>query len=152
MKEQEQFTGCMLWASEVGFKSLKNYITFADFISLNIYRLLRRARYASKITAEMMTQPVTNLRVGSCTPICARPAPSTAINNTPKKVLIIEPRPPDKLVPPMTHAAMACNSAPLPAFGSAEERRAHCRIAAHAASNPLKANTATLIGRGLIPE
>ena len=35
--------------------------------------------------------------------------------------------------------------------GSAEESRAHCRTAAHAASNPLMAKTTTLIGRGLMP-
>src|SRR5262245_16033383 len=37
------------------------------------------------MTAARMTQPVTNRRVGSCAPICASPAPSTAMINTPKK-------------------------------------------------------------------
>src|SRR5262249_43088050 len=113
--------------------------------------LASRARYTSRMTAARMTQPVTNRRVGSCAPICASPAPSTAMSNTPKNVLMTEPRPPDKLAPPMTHAAMACNSAPAPAFGSAEDKRAHCKTAAQAASNPLRPNTATLIGRGLTP-
>src|SRR6266545_3646869 len=118
---------------------------------LRLRRVMTGRIVTSRMTAARMTQPVTNRRVGSWAPICASPAPRTAMINTPKNVFTTEPRPPDKLAPPMTHAAMACNSAPAPAFGSAEDKRAHCITAAQAASNPLRPNTATLIGRGLTP-
>ena len=41
------------------------------------------------ITATTMTQPVMIRLLGSLTPICAKPASSTAMINTPNKVLII---------------------------------------------------------------
>ncbi len=61
------------------------------------------------------------LFTGSRAPAWARPAPRTAIINTPNSERTTEPRPPLRLVPPMTTAAIASNSRPSPAFGSAAE-------------------------------
>ncbi|MNL45552.1 hypothetical protein D3C87_1682090 [compost metagenome] len=71
--------------------------------------------------------------------------------NTPKKVLMTDPRPPIRLVPPMTTAAMTCNSRPAPAFGSAASRREIWNSAASPASRPMSENTRTLYGLGSIP-
>ncbi|MNN91760.1 hypothetical protein D3C81_2099180 [compost metagenome] len=63
---------------------------------------------------------------------------------TPKNVLITEPRPPIKLVPPITTAAITCNSSPEPAFGSAASRREIWNNAAIPASNPIRLKTRIL--------
>ena len=89
--------------------------------------------------------------LGSLAPTCARPASSTAMISTPKKVLTTEPRPPIRLVPPMTTAAITCSSMPTPAFGSAASRRADCMRPARPASSPVSANTMMRIGRGSTP-
>ena len=44
--------------------------------------------------------------------------------NTPRNERTTEPRPPIRLVPPITTAAMAESSRPMPPLGSAEESRA----------------------------
>ncbi|MNT30303.1 hypothetical protein D3C72_1660910 [compost metagenome] len=89
--------------------------------------------------------------VGSDAPIWARPAASTEMISTPKKVLITEPRPPIRLVPPITTAAMTCSSRPEPALGSAASRREIWNSAARPASSPISENTRILYGRGSIP-
>ena len=58
--------------------------------------------------------------IAAFAPTAASPEFRTAMITTPKKVLITEPRPPSRLVPPMTTAAMACNSKPSPALGLAD--------------------------------
>src|SRR6266436_9237392 len=63
-------------------------------------------------------------------------APSTA----PKTV----PRPPIKLVPPITHEAIASSSIKLPASGDALPTRAVCRIDASPASAPIKQKAARM--------
>ncbi len=99
----------------------------------------------------MMTKPVMMRLLGSLAPICARPASSTAMMSTPKKVLTTEPRPPIRLVPPITTAAITCSSAPVPAFGSAASRRDDRKMPPRPASSPAMANTMMRIGRGSTP-
>ncbi|VFS93482.1 Uncharacterised protein [Pseudomonas aeruginosa] len=82
--------------------------------------------------------------VGSDAPICASPAANTEMISTPKKVLTTEPRPPIRLVPPITTAAMTWSSRPTPALGSAASRREIWNSAANPASSPIRANTAIL--------
>ncbi|MNM55792.1 hypothetical protein D3C81_669410 [compost metagenome] len=91
-----------------------------------------------------ITAPVMMRLVGSEAPICASPAASTEMISTPKKVLMIEPRPPIRLVPPITTAAMTCSSRPDPALGSAASSREIWNSAARPASAPIRANTRTL--------
>ncbi len=45
---------------------------------------VRRRRHTSAAAAATMTAPVVSRRVGSCTPICASPAPSTAMTIAPE--------------------------------------------------------------------
>ena len=71
----------------------------------------------------MMTLPVMICFIGSETPICASPVCSTAMISTPRNELITLPRPPIRLVPPITQAAIAANSIPIAAFGSAVDSR-----------------------------
>ena len=92
----------------------------------------------------MITKPVMMRLVGSLAPICARPASSTEITSTPKKVLITEPRPPIRLVPPITTDAITRSSAPVPAFGSAASRREIRNTPPSPASSPASANTMIL--------
>src|SRR5438128_2553143 len=73
------------------------------------------------------------------------------IISTPIKVLMTEPRPPIRLVPPITTAAITCRSMPAAALGSAASRRETWRPAATADNNPSSANTAALVGRMRIP-
>src|SRR5476649_435698 len=90
--------------------------------------------------------------IGSLTPTCARPASSTEMISTPMKVLMTEPRPPIRLVPPMTTAAITCNSMPTPPFGSAASRRDTWNSAPTPDSKPISAYTSTLRGRGAMPD
>lgn len=62
------------------------------------------------------------------------------------------PRPPIRLVPPITTAAITWSSKPIRMFGSADCIRAVSITAATAASVPHSAKTITLIGRGSMPE
>src|SRR5215217_1101322 len=71
---------------------------------------------------------------------------------TPSIVVTTEPRPPMRLVPPMTTAAIAWSSRPAPALGSAAARRALCAIAATALASPARRKVAKRIGRGSMPE
>ena len=57
-----------------------------------------------------ITAPVTTRFIGSEAPICTRPASSVAMMSTPMKLLTMLPRPPIRLVPPTTTAAMALSS------------------------------------------
>ncbi len=75
------------------------------------------------MTALTMTTPVMTRLVGSDAPIWASPASSVAMMSTPKNVLTTEPRPPIRLVPPITTAAIAESSSPMPAFGSDDPSR-----------------------------
>ena len=59
---------------------------------------------------------------GSVAPTWASPLCSTAMISTPRKLLTTEPRPPIRLVPPMTTAAIAESSSPMPPLGSADSR------------------------------
>jgi len=61
--------------------------------------------------------------VGSDAPTWARPASRVAMMSTPKNEFTTDPRPPMRLVPPMTTAAIAESSRPTPAFGSDEPSR-----------------------------
>ena len=63
-----------------------------------------------------------------------------------------EPRPPIRLVPPITTAAITCNSMPTPPFGSAASRRETWNSAPTPASKPIKANTSTFDGFVLMPD
>jgi len=62
-----------------------------------------------------------------------------------------EPRPPIRLVPPITTAAITTSSAPIPALGSAASSREHCIIPASPASSPSTANTLIFRGRVSTP-
>jgi hypothetical protein len=98
-----------------------------------------------------MTVPVMTRLVGSEAPICASPACSTAMISTPEKLFTTEPRPPIRLVPPMTTAAIAASSIPVPAFGSADSRYAAPNTPPNPASSPDIAKTTSFTGRGSIP-
>ena len=76
-------------------------------------------RRASTTTATM-TSPVMSSLTGLVAPLWASPAPRVAMMRTPRKLPTTEPRPPMRLVPPMTTAAMAESSRPIPALGSTE--------------------------------
>ena len=56
--------------------------------------------------------------------------------NTPMSVPNIEPRPPERLAPPMTTAAMASSSMALPVKGSADRICPTEKVTATAASAP----------------
>src|SRR5713226_9843779 len=71
-------------------------------------------------------------------------APSTAPNTV--------PRPPIKLVPPITHEAIASSSIKVPASGEALPTRAVCRIEASPASAPISQNAARMYRFKLIPD
>ena len=90
----------------------------------------------------MITPPVTICFLASDTPICAKPVCKVWMINTPRNELITLPRPPIKLVPPMTHAAIAANSIPTPALGSTVDNRDVWLNPANAHITPLIANTA----------
>ena len=70
---------------------------------------------------------------------------------TPSIVVTTDPRPPIRLVPPITTAAMACSSRPMPAFGSAAASLAHCDTAATALRRPDAVNAITRTGPGRTP-
>ena len=74
-------------------------------------------------TAPTITKPVMTRLVGSEAPTWASPASRVAMISTPKKVFTTDPRPPIRLVPPITTAAMADSSRPTPALGSEEPSR-----------------------------
>lgn len=78
------------------------------------------------------------------TPIRFNPLLRNPRINAPIKVPVIRPRPPDKLQPPNTTAAIASNSYPVPAVGCAEERRATSMLPAKAANAPQRAYTVIL--------
>ncbi len=112
----------------------------------------QRARRASKQTARMITPPVMIRLVASCTPTCASPVCKTSMISTPKNVASTDPRPPIRLVPPITQAAIAESSNPIAALGSAVPSRDVCISAATPHNRPLIANTANRYGRSRIPD
>ena len=77
---------------------------------------------ASRITAATITvaghDPLGRLRRTDL----RQPALQHRDDHTPKKPLTTEPRPPIRLVPPITTAAIADSSRPMPLFGSADSR------------------------------
>ena len=75
-----------------------------------------------------------------------------SITNAPRIAPKMLPRPPIKLAPPMTHAAMASNSNSRPASGLALPTRAVMTIPATAIKAPIVANTRNVILRTLTPE
>ncbi len=85
--------------------------------------------------------------VGSLAPTCASPAWSTATTSTPRNDRTTDPWPPIRLVPPMTTAAIAASSRPMPPLGSAEDSRATWKTAPSAASVPEMTNVASRIRR-----
>ena len=93
-----------------------------------------------------ITAPVMICLLASDTPSCARPVWRTAIISTPMKELITLPRPPIRLVPPITQAAIADSSMPMAAFGSALDNREVCARPANPQRAPLITNTAIEYG------
>ena len=66
-----------------------------------------------------------------------RPLVRTPISRTPTKVPPILPTPPNRLVPPITTAAITVSSRPMPATASAEFSRAERRKAASPQMKPM---------------
>ncbi len=64
--------------------------------------------------------------------------------STPKKDRTTEPRPPIRLVPPITTAAITWSSNPVAVLGLADDMRAVWITEATAARKPESANTASL--------
>ena len=65
----------------------------------------------------MNTAPITIRWTSSLTPSSCSPFSSTARSSTPHKVRLIDPRPPSRLLPPTTIAAIAVSASRPPAFG-----------------------------------
>ena len=65
----------------------------------------------------MTTKPVKNVCQCACRPTEERPFFKVDMIRTPMSVPTMEPEPPDMDVPPMTTAAMALSSSPLPLPG-----------------------------------
>jgi hypothetical protein len=70
------------------------------------------------------------------TPIKLRPLRIITMISTPISVPMMEPRPPNRLAPPITTAAMASSSIAVPVNGSTERICAMEKVTATAASAP----------------
>src|SRR6266567_2903528 len=71
------------------------------------------------------------------------PLASKPIIRAPRTAPITRPLAPDRLAPPMTAPAMACNSYPVPAVGMPAPRRDVVKTPAKPASKPLMLYTAS---------
>src|SRR5438105_1349387 len=71
----------------------------------------------SRATATMMSRPTVSSCQVFCRPASARPLRNTPTMRAPKSVPVMLPRPPKRLVPPMTAAVMLSRLAVAPALG-----------------------------------
>ena len=90
-----------------------------------------------------------DLLIGSLTPSVANPVCSVAMMSTPRNAELTLPRPPIRLVPPITHAD---SSIPTAAFGSAVDNFAAWKIPAIPQNTPQRTNAVTLYGTTLMPD
>src|SRR6185436_18809603 len=96
----------------------------------------RRRPIMSKPTAATRTAPLLMYCVAFSTERSDIPLSRLAMMSAPSIAPETVPRPPMRLVPPITHAAIASSSMSVPASGDALPTRAVCRIAATPTSPP----------------
>ena len=80
------------------------------------------------------------------------PLSRLAMINAPSIAPATVPRPPIRLVPPITHAAIASSSISVPASGDALPTLPVCSSDAIPTSAPRRANAARMYRRELIPD
>src|SRR5215470_14347375 len=105
------------------------------FIAIQAHEvLLERTR--SIRTAVMITAPIADPCQNGDTFSKLRPFRIITIISTPIKVPMMDPRPPYKLAPPITTAAIASSSSPVPATGSMDMTWAEAKVIATADKPP----------------
>src|SRR5579883_2323187 len=72
------------------------------------------SRHMSMPTARTIIAPITTFCVEVATALRLRPFCTMVMVSAPNRVATMSPRPPERLAPPMTAAAMACSSRPTP--------------------------------------
>src|SRR5579863_554788 len=101
--------------------------------------------YESNATAATMIRPMTTCCQYDDTCMITNPLVSTPINTAPTTVPPIPPRPPARLVPPITTEAITRSSYPMPPTASAAPSRADNKNPASPASAPTTKYTLVMI-------